>query len=325
MTSRERVIAAIEFKRHDRVPVDLWTVPAALLRHGDSVEELMRKHPIDFHYPMWLTRWDESKVDPTFRTGRYTDDWGVIWENVNDGWQGQVSVHPLDDWSRLDTYRAPEPMISNGFSRDPEKFGLLGGCHFFHRVCFLRSMQNVMMDIADDDPRVYTLRDMVWDYYRKMVEMQARQDTDGIVFFDDFGSQTGLLISPGLWRQFIGPVYKDLFEICSNAGKYVFFHSDGYILEIIDDLIELGVDALNCQVWCMGPKLLGERFRGRVAFWGEINRQTTLPCGSPGDIRSAAKEMIRHLATPDGGLIGQSEIDGLTPVENIEAVLTAWY
>ena len=74
----------------------------------------------------------------------------------------------------------------------------------------------------------------------------------------------------------------------------------------------------------MGPEVLGERFRGRITFWGEINRQTTLPRGTPDDVRAGAATLREHLGTPAGGLIGQGEIDGLTPFENIEALLTAW-
>ena len=133
-----------------------------------------------------------------------------------------------------------------------------------------------------------------------------------------------MFIPPGMWRAFFKPAYAELFRICKEAGKFIFFHSDGYILEIIEDFIELGVDALNCQVWCMGPEVLGEKFRGRITFWGEINRQFTLPHGTPDDIRAAAAKMKEHLATPAGGLIGQGEIDGLTPLENVEALLTAW-
>jgi uroporphyrinogen decarboxylase len=101
-------------------------------------------------------------------------------------------------------------------------------------------------------------------------------------------------------------------------------HSDGYILDIIPDLIEIGVDALNCQVWAMGAEVLGQRFRGRITFWGELSRQTTLPNGTPAEVRAAIEEMKRHLALPEGGLIAQSEVDRLTPLANIEAVLQPW-
>ncbi|MBI2844274.1 MAG: hypothetical protein HYX78_12810 [Armatimonadetes bacterium] len=324
MNSRERVIRTITFQNPDRIPTDLWIVPAAFLTHDSKIEGLLEKYPIDFDRPGWITRWDPAKVDPTFRLGSYTDEWGVVWHNVDEGWQGQVAAHPLDDWSKLSTFKAPAPTVPADYVRHPNKFCFTTGGHFFHRMCFLRNMENVMMDIYDDSPEIYKLREIVWDYFRRTVEMSCRMDVDGIFFYDDFGSQTQLLVSPAIWRAFIRPVYEDLISICKQAGKYVFLHSDGYILEVIEDLIEIGVDALNCQVWCMGPELLGEKFRGRITFWGEISRQETLPHGAPDDVRASAAKMKECLATPAGGLIGQSEIDGITPLENIEALLTAW-
>ena len=69
---------------------------------------------------------------------------------------------------------------------------------------------------------------------------------------------------------------------------------------------------------------LAKKYKGKVTFWGEVNRQSTLPDGTPDDVRREAAMLKEHLATPNGGLIGQGEIDGLTPLENIEALLTAW-
>ncbi len=329
MTSRERVIAAIRFEVPDRIPIDLWPVPASYKRHGKNQEELLEKHPIDFVHPNWLTKWDPENLDPTFKLGRYTDEWGVVWENKNEGYSGMDKGHPLADWSRLKTFKPPDHewltvSYDDSFS-DPNKFCLGVGSILFHRMCFLRGMQNLLMDLVDGVPEVYQLRDMVVDYSARQLSSLAQTNIDGIIFFDDWGAQSQLLIPLSLWRSFFKPAYRELFAICKQAGKFIFFHSDGYILEIIEDLIELGVDALNSQVWCMGPEVLGERFRGRITFWGEIDRQHTLPQGTPDDIHAAAAKMKECLATPAGGLIGQGEVDGLTALENIEALLTAWH
>ena len=108
-----------------------------------------------------------------------------------------------------------------------------------------------------------------------------------------------------------------------EAGKKVFFHSDGYILELYPEFIELGVDAINSQLWCMGVEKVAERFAGKITFWGEISRQQTLPFGTPEDIYAAAETMKKELFR-NGGLIGQSEVGGDVSLENVEAVLTAW-
>ncbi|MBI4283403.1 MAG: hypothetical protein HY663_02905 [Chloroflexi bacterium] len=329
MTSKERVISTIKFKGPDRIPVDLWPVPASFKRHGKNLEKLFEKHPIDFVHPNWVTKWEPETMEPIFKLGRYTDEWGVVRESKEEGYGGIDIGHPLKDWNNLKTFKPPvhEWIFTASHEdpfRDPDKFYLGVGSIFFHRMCFLRGMENLLIDLMDGVPEVYQLRDMLMEYYTQQVAHLAKTEVDGIIFLDDWGSQRQLLIPPKLWRSFFKPVYRELFAICKKAGKFIFFHSDGYILEIIEDFIELGVDALNSQVWCMGPEVLGERFRGRITFWGEINRQVTIPNGSPDDIRSAAAEMKKYLAAPEGGLIGQGEIDGLTPLENVEALLTAW-
>ena len=328
MTSKERVIAAITFNGPDRIPIDVWQVPASFKRYSKDLERLFEKYPIDFVHPNWPTKWDPENLDPTFKLGRHTDEWGVVWENKNEGYSGIDKRHPLEDWSKMKTFRCPAhewlTVSYDDSSRDPNKFCLAVGSIFFHRMCFLRGMENLMMDLMDGAPEVYQLRDMLLEYFTQQVSSLTKTDVDGIIFFDDWGAQNQLLIPPSLWRSFFKPVYRELFAICREAHKFIFFHSDGYITEIIEDFIEMGVHALNCQVWCMGPEILGERFRGRITFWGEIDRQSTIPHGSPDDIRAAVAMMKEHLCTPDGGLIGQAEIDGLTPFENIEALLTAW-
>jgi len=328
MTSKERVIASITFKGPDRTATDVWPVPASFKRHGRKLEELFEKHPIDFVHPNWPTRWDPENLDPTFKLGRHTDEWGVVWENKEEGYSGMDKVHPLEDWSNLENFEAPSQewltVSYDDSSMDPDRFCLGVGCILFHRMCFLRGMENLMIDLLDGVPEVHKLKDILKEFSVRQVSALAKTAVDGIIFFDDWGSQQQLLIPPALWRSFFKPVYRELFSICKKSGKFIFFHSDGYIMEIIEDFVEMGVDALNCQVWCMGPEELGKKFRGRITFWGEIDRQWTLPHGSPDDIRKAAGELKKHLATPAGGLIGQGEIDSLTPLENIEALMTAW-
>ena len=327
MDSRERVMAAVKFERPDRIPVDLWTVPAVYLRHGRAVDGLLHQHPTDFA----RRDWDPEGMDGRLRAGRYVDEWGCLWENKAEGYFGMVAKLPLEDYRALDSLRPPfewmEDDVRKGTSEHPQpgKFWLGWGGDFFHRMCWLRGMEKVMFDLMDGSPELYRLREMLLDFFARQVTLVSKTDVDGICFADDFGSQQQLLIPPSLWRSFIKPVYRDILGICKSAGKLVFFHSDGNILEIMDDLIELGVDALNCQVWCMGgPEVLGKRFAGKLTFWGELDRQSTIPHGTPDDIFRAARRMKEHLGLETGGLIGQGEVDGLTPLENIEAILTAW-
>ncbi len=74
----------------------------------------------------------------------------------------------------------------------------------------------------------------------------------------------------------------------------------------------------------MGVEKLSKRFRGRICFWGEVDRQSILPNGTPDEVRQAAKEVVDNFLTPNGGFIGQAEVNEDVPLENVEALLKAW-
>ena len=97
---------------------------------------------------------------------------------------------------------------------------------------------------------------------------------------DDWGSQKSLLINPKQWRKIFKPLYKEYIDLAHQAGKKIFMHSDGYIFDIYGDLIELGLDAINSQLFIMDIEEIGKHFGGQITFWGEIDRQHLLPHGT---------------------------------------------
>jgi uroporphyrinogen decarboxylase len=100
-------------------------------------------------------------------------------------------------------------------------------------------------------------------------------------------------------------------------------HSDGHIAAILPDIVEIGVDAINSQVFCMDVEELGRRFAGKVTFWGEVDRQHLLPYGTPGDIRSAVGRLGRAFDR-HGGVIAQCEFGIGARPENVAAVFESW-
>lgn len=326
MTSKERVRRTLRFETPDRVPLDLWVSPSAFLRHGKKLEELLEKHPLDISRDRAKT----TGLAPMYRKGNYTDEWGCVWLNLQEGICGEVVGAPIRSWADLASYRPPAPdfdlkTLSACGDRPPEgAFRFSGGIRLFERLQWLRTSERCFMDLAEQPPELFSLCRMLADYNHERIDALLKLGYDGIGFSDDWGSQRSLLISPKLWRELFKPYYKEFFDHVRGAGRFVFFHSDGYILDIMGDLIETGVNALNSQVWCMGVENLAARFRGRLTFWGELDRQSTVPHGAPADIRAAAQRMKAHLSSPAGGLIGQAAVDSLTPLENIEAILEAW-
>lgn len=145
---------------------------------------------------------------------------------------------------------------------------------------------------------------------------------DGLFLMDDWGTQRSLIINPKIWAEIFKPLYRDYIGIAKKYNKKTFMHSDGYILEIIPELIELGLDAVNAQIFCMGIDRLSE-FKGKITFWGEIDRQHILPNGSEEDVSEAVRN-VREKLWHNGGLIGQCEFGPGAKPENVYKVFESW-
>ncbi len=171
---------------------------------------------------------------------------------------------------------------------------------------------------------IFKLRDGLLEWSLKYIDLWLEQDYDGIHFADDWGTQLNMMISPEIWRKFFKPVYKTLFDKVISAGVDVHFHSDGFINEIIPDLIEMGVKVINCQVNVIGLKHIRDNFRGKICFRTDLDRQHALPFGKPDEIEKHIHEVFDHLGTPDGGIIACGEIGPDIPLVNIRAMYNAF-
>ncbi len=332
MTSRERVCRCVEFTRPDRPPRDLWLQPASSAYYGqDRIDALRRRWPGDIEQ-CFVGRPAPMRVrGDAHAVGQFRDDWGCVFENLKAGFIGEVRDPILEDLSRLDLVQPPEELLQvdaavvNDFCRRTDMFVLASGwSRPFERMQFLRGSENLFYDIAEETSDFYALRDKVHDFFLRQFEIWSRTEIDALVIMDDWGAQHSLLISPDQWRRLFKPLYADYGRIARESGKKLFMHSDGYIADIYEDLIEVGVDAINSQIWCMDIEALGRQVAGRIAFWGQIDAQFTLPNGTREDVRRIVADILEHLATPDGGSIAQFAFYPPTPYENAEAAYEAW-
>ncbi len=331
-TSRELVIRTLSHEPVPRVPRDVWTLPAVTMLRGDEYARLIERFPNDFGIPDYEYGIGERVRGEKYQVGEYTDAWGCIWRAAELGVIGEVKHPPLADWSKLDKFRPPYEILKNAdFSRigpsctASDKFMKIGAdTRPFERIQFLRGTEALFMDLAYGSKEVMRLLDMLHDFYCMEMRMLADTDVDGVSFMDDWGHQTGMLISPVMWRNMFKPLYRDYADILHAKGKWVFFHTDGYVADIFPDFIEIGFDAVNSQLFCMDIEELGKRFSGKITFWGEIDRQHILPFGTPDDVRDAVRRVRKALERGRGGMIAVAEWGKNDPYENIEAVYDEW-
>ncbi len=335
MTSRERVIAAIEFESPDRVPYLHAAFPGALWRHGQKVLDLMARYPDDFGNRDFYVPPEPDSDDPF---EEYTDEWGCVWRRKKGYTAGEVIKPALENWEQLRVFELPPAEPTVGFSEsfrprlfetgplapDRDWYALYGWFDLFERMQFLRGTANLLMDMADDRSELHELADMVTERNLKLISRYLEMGVDGVFFGDDWGTQERLLISPARWRAFFKPRYKRMFDLVRNAGVHVFFHSCGWTVDIWEDLIQLGANVLNVQYNLVPKDVLDEKLVGRVCICPDPDRQHILPLGTPEEVRRHIQEIVSVFDTSRGGLIQRGELDPQWPFENIVAMYEAF-
>ena len=283
-TSRDLVKKTLEFRSPERVPRQLWTLPWAKNNHPQELAEIQRCFPDDIiGAPACLRSQPEKQGDP-YVVGTFVDEWGCVFENVQAGVHGEVKTPALADWTQADAIRFPEELLTvdvdavNAFCRGTDKYVIAGACpRPFERLQFYRKSENLYGDLGEQRPELFAFLDRLHRFFVRQMELWAQTEVDALTFMDDWGAQRALLISPAMWRRLFKPLYRDYIDIAHRHGKAIFMHSDGYISPIIADLVELGLDALNCQLFTMDIEALGRQFAGKITFWGELDRQRLLP------------------------------------------------
>lgn len=334
-TPRELVTRALRFESPERIPRQTWILPYVWQRYPQRVKELVERYPDDITGPPGVNRPSPLVQGDAYTVGRYVDEWGCVFENIHGGVIGQVKsarIGELADWR---TFEPPWEILPedtgaardrvNRFCAESNKFVVASCCpRPWERLQFLRTTEAAMLDVLMPEEGTRALLAKIQAFYLKELEFWATTDVDALSFMDDWGAQRQLLIPPAIWRDLFRPLYQEYADLAHAHGKFLFMHSDGCISAIYDDLVEIGVDALNSQLFTMDMADLARRAKGRLTFWGEIDRQHVIPSPDPEVARRAVREVARHLYDPRGGIIAQFE---LTPGGNPEcgfAIFDEW-
>jgi len=341
MNERERYLRAIEFREPDKIPCNIYPSPATWYKYKEELEKIVLEHPKLFpHYKKGDFK--KMKLTRAYQKGRWKDVWGIVWENIEEGLDS-VPVEkeaPLRDWEHLKNYKAPHPLLFNWLGekvdwkerkaqfKQARKEGNLASGSLVHGfmymwLYYLRGFNNLMMDVASRDPRLNQLIKMVLNYNLKLVNKWIEMGAEIIYFGDDLGLQRSLPISPSHWRRYLKPCYAKIFGTCRNGGVHAYLHTDGHILEIIEDLIKCRVSVLNPQWGSNGVDQIAKLCKGKVCIDIDLDRQEVLPYGNFKEIRDHVREAVMKLGSKKGGLVLTAGIYPDVPLGNIEALCQA--
>jgi len=341
LSDRENYLRTASMTNPARIPCRVHISDASWDQHREAMEQVAARHPTIFpEFRPGRRSYDLWEFAPEARAGeRFTDSWGCVWTSRINGIVGQVVEHPLADWAALEAYCPPDPMKwadrepvhwqserrQNAVTRAEGRLtsGYIAHGFLLMRLWYLRGFENLMLDIAEGEPRLGPLIGLVNAYNRAFVEQWLKMGVDVMSFGEDLGSQTASIISPTAFGRWIAPAYKDLMQPCRRAGCHVYLHSDGYIMELMDILLDCGVTIINPQDLCNGIDDLGRHVKGRICIDLDIDRQKIVPFGTQREIHDLIEEEVRKLGSPHGGLMLKAGIYPPTPPENVDALCQA--
>ena len=330
-TPRSLVHQTLDFAGPRRVPRHLWTLPWADMKHPGSVAQIRAAYPDDIVAPNHVYRTPPRRHGEQYEIGTYVDEWGCVFTNYQRGVIGEVK-EPLikdPDWEDRTSLRLPVELLSldtsvvNAFCRSSERF-VMGGLSVnpFERLQWIRGSQELYLDLATRQPGMFEVLKQIHTFNCELLSLLVSTEIDAVSIFDDWGAQRGLLINPQMWVEVFKPLYKEYSGIAHSHGKRCFMHSDGHTLDILPHLIEIGIDAANLQIFCVGLEQL-RPFRGKITFWGEIDRQHLLPYATTEQIVQAVAE-VKDALWAGGGCIAQCEYGTGARPDNVSAVFETW-
>lgn len=326
---RKRVIDSIHHKQTDVVPWNFELTPGAeqnikACTGCDDVFKYIGNHMLRAKY----------KKNEKLPNGTEVDLFGVTWELSKSG-GGDVGIiidHPLKE-DEFGDYKFPEvnkefaSQICDILEADQKEhftmFSITMG--YFERSWSLRGMENIMIDMCMNEEFTFALYQKVLEHHLELLDTILDRDFDAVYFGDDWGQQKGLIMGPNMWRKYIKPGIKEIFDKIKSKGKYIVLHSCGDNELIFPELIDMGLDVYNTvQPEIYDLEKLKKEYGKDLTFYGGISTQQFLPYASAEEVKEETKRVL-DIMYKDGGYI-LSPTHTATPdipAENILAMLDA--
>ena len=278
--------------------------------------------------------------------GPFIDDWGSGQVEIEDGtWY--PGIHPMADATTIDAIeRYPWPdmddpsrvaHVHDAAARlaADERYAILATPWLlfpFERAFAMQGLEQFLLNLAVEPDFAEALLRAIADRCKALMGhflAELGEDVDMIKIGDDLGTEQSLLMSPAMYRRILKPIHADYIAFIRERTKAkIFFHTDGDVFDLLDDLVEIGVDILN-PVQSGSGKLgklaeVKRRYGSRLAFCGAIDTQRVLPTGTPEQVRAEVRRAIGTLG-PGGGylLAAVHTIMNEVPPENILAMVDA--
>lgn len=344
MTKRERVLAAMSRNQPDRVPKSAGFTPTIQRKfeeatgHSDAAAYFdYDSTGVGFAGPDEATDWAPyypdgvgegcfySEYGTAHTPGSFEHFWRLDYPLKKCSSLSELEQFPWPDVTEPHRHEHLEAEVCRLHAQGWYVQGVVG--HIWENAWQITSMEKLMMDFIEHPEQAgYVIERLTADAQFKAKRF-AQAGCDGILCGDDIGMQHKLMFHPDLWRQWLKPswarVWKTAREI--KPDIQIFYHSDGNIEAVIEDLIEIGMDILNpVQPECMDPAKLKAQYGDRLAFWGCVGTQTTFPFGTPDEMRRTIRHLIETVGKGGGLYLAPTHVlEPEVPWDNIAAFFEA--
>ncbi|NQT86850.1 hypothetical protein HQ560_08810 [bacterium] len=334
MTPRDIVRAQIAHQETDVIPYTLpfeGDVAERLDAHYGSADWRQRLVP----YTVGVSAVETNPQEPIDDV-HTRDGYGGVWRMDRRPWHLE---HPPLAAPSFEGYDLP---TAESFFRPENKAKAFQTCEahqdsfliahlgwgLFERSWNLRGFENALMDCIAEPDFYAEMLDRLTDLYLAFVEYTVDLPVDGILFGDDWGDQRGVILGPERWRKFLKPRWAKIYEAVHARGKIVMSHSCGSVADILPDIIEIGLDVLESvqpEAAGMNPYKLKKAYGDKIAFWGCLGSQSTIPFGTPDEIRAEIRRLRTEMSRGGGYILGPAKaLQPGTPVENAAACIEAF-
>lgn len=265
-----------------------------------------------------------SEDGPAMVPSGFYHFWGYVSPLRNARSLSELEAYPLDQHLDYVTDHMADEVAD---ARAHGKVTRMEVVHMYETAWQIRGYEEFLMDLITQPEWAACVLDKIAARCKFRAVAGARAGVDYLFCGDDVANQNSLMFSHEMWREFIHSRWADIWSaaraIKPDIG--IFYHSDGNVMPIIPELIEAGVTILNpVQPECVDPQEIKRRYGEKIVLHGTIGTQSTMPFGTPQEVRSTIKERVETLAD-DGALIlaPTHVLEPEVPIANVEAFFDA--
>ena len=329
MTRRETVINALKHIETEKLPffAEFTEQEAERVAAYTGKKDFYSEYGGYLHYFQYWGYPTERKD----RKGYFTDDYGVTWNR--NGADKDIGVVDEPIITEPDISLCPEPYLNEERLRAQcesvlatkgDRFCIAAiGFSVFERLWSYVGMEEALVYMVTDPDFVHALLDKILDFNLRIIDIFNEYPFDGIYFGDDWGQQKGMIMGAPYWREFIKPRLAKMYERAKSKGKYVFQHSCGDIRDVLDDLVEIGLDAYQTvQPEIYDLTELKRKYGDKLTFWGCISTQRDLPVLYGEELKKVIKETADVMRKGGGYILAPTHaVPQDVPPENVITML----